>query len=243
VILNSTSLIRSTILPGVISILIIISSCSTNKDNAPAANEIATDSISVITDEPDNNEDKIIDEDHRAPGIADTKLLFEELEPAEQEFLLNLQQKNLSKIFDSIGFLMLTPGPGVQPISFFGTTVKDLHDIKEFDLLLNDSSFLNGNIALYSWHYDRCSAQDLPDGIYLNDTFITPIEQDLVTEHQLVQLKQLNTRIRGLEYQYSKDFNIRFTTNSGQSNYLTLRAFLRDHKLYLFMIDQRDCGA
>jgi hypothetical protein len=237
-------LTRTIFLPGVLLTSICIWSCSTNKKEVSVTNEINRDTVSSVMTKPEDEDDaEINDDDYGAPGIADTKLLFAELEPAEQEFLLNLQQKKIEEIINSTGFLMLVPGVGIQPVSSFGISGKDLIAVKDVDRLLNDSSFINSSISLYSWHYDNCNAQNLPDGIYLNDTFITPIEENLVSENQLAQLKQLNKRITGLQYPYSKDFNVRLTTKSGGTFYLTLRTFLLNQKLYLFMIDQRDCGA
>jgi hypothetical protein len=237
-------LTRTIFLPGVLLTSICIWSCSTNKKEVSVTNEINRDTVSSAMTKPEDEDDtEINDDDYGAPGITNTKLSFAELEPAEQEFLLSLQQKRLQDIIDRTGFLALTPGVGIQTVSYFGISGEELIAVTDVDRLLNDSSFINSSISLYSWHYDNCSAQNLSDGIYLNDTFITPIEENLVTENQHGQLKQLNKRITGLQYQYSKDFNVRLTAKSGGTFYLTLRTFLLNQKLYLFMIDQRNCGA
>jgi hypothetical protein len=202
---------------------------------------IDTATSSVIT--ADEYADDINDEDHGSPGLEDTRRSFGDIEPYVQQFLLNLERKQIKDLIDSTGFLMVTPGQGLYPVSTIGSAAEEVLAIKEVTALLNDSSFVKNALPFYTWHYDICSAESLPDGIYLDGPYVEEIGKELWPSDETESLNALNNTIKNLKYRYGKDFNIRFTDKTGETIYLTLRTYLKNEKLFLFMIDQRDCGA
>jgi hypothetical protein len=179
--------------------------------------------------------------DNGAPGIADTKKSIADLDSNIQEFLNNIRNKNIAAVIDS-GFIILNPGPGVQPQVLFSDSREDFSSVNKTWIFFKDSSIVNRETPVFTWPFDRCNFEDLPNGIYLNTSYIDPLDETLVNESQLQALRNFNDRISNLEYRYGNDFNFKFTADDGTDDYLTLRTFLKNGKLFLLMIDNRDCG-
>jgi hypothetical protein len=232
----------------VVLLIVILCACTSKKAESSETSDStitdAADSTAPSTSiEEEDDAEHINDEDHGAPGLEDTKRSFGDLEPYVQQFIQSLQGKQIQNLIDSTGLLVVTPGPGLYPLSNIASTADEVIAIKEVTSLLDNPSFANNTLQFYTWHYDICDAESLPDGVYLDGPYVEEIGKDLWTSDETAQLDALNSSIKNLQYRYGKDFNIRFTNTTGETTYLTLHTYLKNDKLFLFMIDQRDCGA
>jgi hypothetical protein len=180
-------------------------------------------------------------EDHGAPGITDTRKPFSELDINIQDFLISLRTRNVQSIIDS-GFLIMSPGPGVKPVLARAHDPDEFLSVSEVNFFFGDTLRVNQETPIYTWPFEQCNADDLPDGVYINTSYLDPLDENISDENQLQIVKDLNKRIAALPYRYATDFNFKFTED-GIPNYLRLRTFFKDGKLYVLMIDRRDCAA
>lgn len=156
-------------------------------ETVPAADSVGSDTVqevmtSVDEEEPEELED-FNESDYGDPGLEGTKKTFGELQDHVQQFLTNLLNKKVDSIVDE-RFFNLSPGPGVLGFISEGKSSEFLSHPDVASLLSGTSTeaFLE---SIYTQEFLRCDSESLPDGVYVNTSYVDPLDESVYSTRRL----------------------------------------------------------
>jgi hypothetical protein len=219
-----------------------VCSCSTSKNEAVETSDLEADSAAVeisaesVAEEDDEN---INDEDHGDPGMEGQIIDAADVEPDVKMFLASLTEKQLHQVITADQeILITTPGPGVNPIYQFASSEMDLMKVSEFRHYTSDS--LLRPATTYRMVWDVCEMEGFPEGIYLRDVEFRDIS---LSDSDEIINEKLQRFLTARKSETGVAIFIKFRSETDQHSILQLLCSRKDGKLFLSIVDQRECGA
>lgn len=170
---------------------------------------------------------------------------FPQADSLVYSFLSSLNE--LEKFIDPHrGVYCIEPGPGASPIMEKLVDKEDLLGKSPFLFFYRDISFVKNKVLMDPVNFDPCNEEYKGYVLYNKFTSKAILEEIYkITAHQ--EGAQVNDSLmsifKDVDGKLSKDLIVKFEDKHGESIMLRLYFSIKNNRLFLSLLDLRDCGA